>query len=428
MFSTPPAMKTSPSPALIACAALAAAWSPEPHSRFTVWPGTSTGRPARSRAIRATLRLSSPAWFVHPRITSSMDVGSIPERSTTALIGIAARSSARTDASAPPCFPTGVRSAAQMYASRSTIPPSTALYRPLPASQTNPHRLRLRIVVERFFAQVPPEPRELVASERRRRIVEVVGVHPHRPRLDRPGDAVGFLDVPRPDARREPVHRAVGERDAGVLAVEREHGEHRPEDLLVHDLHPGLRRVEHGGLDVVALAVHLGGLPAGDEARPFRLPGADVGQHLLLLALRHDRAEPGVLVERVPGDELLRPLGELLDHLVVDRFFYQEPRPGGADLALAVEDPRLGAAHRRGEVRVGEDDVGALPAELERHAFHRPRRLAHDPLAHFGRTGERDLVHERVPHERRPGGRAGPGHDVQRFYRSGPVDHARGGG
>jgi len=61
MFSTPPAMKVSPSPALIACAALAAAWSPEPHNRFTVWPGTSTGSPASSSAIRATLRLSSPA-------------------------------------------------------------------------------------------------------------------------------------------------------------------------------------------------------------------------------------------------------------------------------------------------------------------------------------------------------------------------------
>src|SRR5256885_6027082 len=104
MFSTPPATNTSPSPALIAWAALAAACNPEPHSRFTVWPGTSTGRPATSDAMRATLRLSSPAWLVHPRITSSMLAGSMPERSTTALIGIAARSSARTPARLPPCL------------------------------------------------------------------------------------------------------------------------------------------------------------------------------------------------------------------------------------------------------------------------------------------------------------------------------------
>jgi len=114
MFSTPPATNTSPSPAFTAWAALAAACSPEPHSRFTVCLGTSIGRPASSNAMRATLRLSSPAWLVQPRITSSIVAGSIPERSTTALIGIAARSSARTDPRAPPCLPTGVRSAAQM--------------------------------------------------------------------------------------------------------------------------------------------------------------------------------------------------------------------------------------------------------------------------------------------------------------------------
>jgi len=67
--------------------------------------------------MRATLRLSSPAWFVHPKMTSSMLAGSMPERSTTALIGTAARSSARTDASDPPCFPTGVLRAAPMRAS-----------------------------------------------------------------------------------------------------------------------------------------------------------------------------------------------------------------------------------------------------------------------------------------------------------------------
>ena len=59
--STPPAMTTSPSPTLIAWAADAAACSPEPHSRFTVCPATSAGSPASSSAMRATLRLSSPA-------------------------------------------------------------------------------------------------------------------------------------------------------------------------------------------------------------------------------------------------------------------------------------------------------------------------------------------------------------------------------
>ena len=41
--------------------ALMAADIPEAQRRFTVSPGTENGSPANSNAIRATLRLSSPA-------------------------------------------------------------------------------------------------------------------------------------------------------------------------------------------------------------------------------------------------------------------------------------------------------------------------------------------------------------------------------
>ena len=47
-------------------ASLLAGLPVEAQSRFTVTPGTSTGSPAISEAIRATLRLSSPAWLVQP--------------------------------------------------------------------------------------------------------------------------------------------------------------------------------------------------------------------------------------------------------------------------------------------------------------------------------------------------------------------------
>ena len=39
---------------------------PEPQRRLTVAPGTVTGSPASSALMRATLRLSSPAWFAQP--------------------------------------------------------------------------------------------------------------------------------------------------------------------------------------------------------------------------------------------------------------------------------------------------------------------------------------------------------------------------
>ena len=64
--STPPAIAISISPALIARAAVMTASMPEPQSRFSVTPGTLTGRPASRDDMRATLRLSSPAWLAQP--------------------------------------------------------------------------------------------------------------------------------------------------------------------------------------------------------------------------------------------------------------------------------------------------------------------------------------------------------------------------
>ena len=65
--SDPPARHTSASPAAIVRAASQTASIPEPHSRFTVAPGISTGSPASSTAIRATFLLSSPAWLAAPQ-------------------------------------------------------------------------------------------------------------------------------------------------------------------------------------------------------------------------------------------------------------------------------------------------------------------------------------------------------------------------
>ena len=100
--STPPATKRSPSPAITAWQAPTIAESPEAQSRFTVTPPTDSGSPASSTAIRATLRLSSPAWFAQPSQTSSISAGATPARSTASPTTSAARSSGRSPARAPP--------------------------------------------------------------------------------------------------------------------------------------------------------------------------------------------------------------------------------------------------------------------------------------------------------------------------------------
>ena len=103
MLSTPPATMRSASPDLIARAAVIIASMPDPHNRFIVVPGTQSGNPASRSDMRATLRLSSPAWLAQPKITSSMVARSSPGfRLAKALSGIAPRSSARTEESAPP--------------------------------------------------------------------------------------------------------------------------------------------------------------------------------------------------------------------------------------------------------------------------------------------------------------------------------------
>jgi hypothetical protein len=83
---------------------------PEPQRRLIVVPGTDTGRPASSRLMRATFLLSSPAWLALPKITSSTASQSTPVLAAiSALSGMAPRSSGRTDDSAPPKRPMGVR-------------------------------------------------------------------------------------------------------------------------------------------------------------------------------------------------------------------------------------------------------------------------------------------------------------------------------
>ena len=110
--STPPVTTTSASPVSIIRDAPIAASRLDPQSRFTVEPGTETGSPASSTAIRPTLRFSSPAPLALPSTTSATAAGSSPgERSSSVRTANAARSSGRDCASAPPRRPNGVRTA-----------------------------------------------------------------------------------------------------------------------------------------------------------------------------------------------------------------------------------------------------------------------------------------------------------------------------
>ena len=119
-------------------------------------------------------------------------------------------------------------------------------------------------------------------------------------------------------------------------------------------------------------------------------------------ALRVDRADVGVLVERVADADRRQAVLELVDERLGDRLLDEQPRPGAADLALvevdAVDDALDGLVERR----VVEHDVGGLAAELEGQRLVGAGDALGDLLADLGRAGERDLVDVRVGDERHP--------------------------
>jgi hypothetical protein len=94
------------------------------------------------------------------------------------------------------------------------------------------------------------------------------------------------------------------------------------------------------------------------------------------------------------------------------RFLDEDARARVAALARGVVDRIDGARDRRLEVGIGEEDVRALAAELERDALHGLCAEAHDLRARPRRARERHLVHSRVGDEVGAGRRALARHDV----------------
>ncbi len=131
------------------------------------------------------------------------------------------------------------------------------------------------------------------------------------------------------------------------------------------------------------------------------------------MSRRDQRAHLGLLVERVPD---LHPLDALLErgHEVVDGGSLDEDaRPRAAVLPGVVED---GIGRRRGgrlDVCVGEDDVGRLAAQLQRHPLDRVGGPAGDPGADLGRPREGDLGDVGVLDQALAADRARSRHDVE---------------
>ena len=95
----------------------------------------------------------------------------------------------------------------------------------------------------------------------------------------------------------------------------------------------------------------------------------------------------------------------------------EDPRARAAVLAGVAEDRHRRRRGGRLDVGVGEDDVGRLAAQLQRHPLDRLRGAGGDPAADLGRAGEGDLGDVGVLDQPPAADAPRPGDDVQHALR-----------
>ena len=132
--------------------------------------------------------------------------------------------------------------------------------------------------------------------------------------------------------------------------------------------------------------------PPVEQLGALLLAQVDVAEDLVHLLLRDLRALLGGRVERVADLALLGLLGQALDELLVDLLLDEQPAAGRAALAAVEVDGVEGAGDGLLHVGVGEDDVRALAAQLERGPLERVGGGLLDDLGRIDVAGEGDLV------------------------------------
>src|SRR4051794_5109188 len=151
----------------------------------------------------------------------------------------------------------------------------------------------------------------LVAAERRSGVEAVVRVRPDDARAQAARHREDPRPLLRPHARTETVRRVVRLLHRLVRCAEGQHGEHRPEDLLLRDA-VALRHVREDGRDEVVALLRKAARGLVDLGA-FLLAGRDQLADLVQLHLRVDRADVRVLVERRAHAEGAEAALELAD-------------------------------------------------------------------------------------------------------------------
>src|SRR5687768_2335143 len=248
----------------------------------------------------------------------------------------------------------------------------------------------LPVIHESLAPAFPAEARFLVAAERRRRIELVEGVRPDDAGLEQRAHLEDARALVGPDSSGEAVHRVVRLFDGFFEGAEGEHAQHRAKDFFARDTVALGDTGEYRRLEVEPLrwkVAHGGLIQLGAAANS----GIDKLTDAIELRARVDRADVGVLVERIADAQHIDPAFELRHEELGDRFLDEESRAGAADVTLVEEDPVDYAFDRLVDRRIVEDDVRRFSTQLEGEFFVRSRELPHDQLADVSGAGERDL-------------------------------------
>src|SRR5438105_2106419 len=195
----------------------------------------------------------------------------------------------------------------------------------------------LSVIHQTLTTTLAAKSRLLVSAERRRRIELVEGVCPddacleQRTHLQDPRTLVG------PDSGRQSVHRIVGFLYRFFERAECKNAQHRSEDFLAGDAVTLRYTRENRGLEVVAAArerARRGLIHFGASA----YAGVDQFADPVELRLGIDRANIGVLVERIPHPQYIDAVLQLRDEHLGDRLLDKQSAAGAADMALIEED------------------------------------------------------------------------------------------
>ena len=208
----------------------------------------------------------------------------------------------------------------------------------------------------------------------------------------RAGHAHPAAEVARPDRGIEAIRVVVGELHGLGFRFERNLHDHWAENFFLRHAHGVVGAGEDRRRIVGAVRQTLRATAAGHNRAAFCLAERHVAVDRRPLRLRHQRADLGRRIERIANTRLERRGLERVNKRVGRASLDEHARARRAALPCVAEACLHRLARGLGDVRICENDVRALAAELERNALDVVRAELEQLGAGRGLTGKRNLV------------------------------------